>query len=1419
MADQPTPRARRSPPDLSNLYESIEEKKVDQLLAIAPQALVAPSQPDSAVETTETPAQPAPRARRSLPDLSKLYDSIEETKVDPLLGLTPQKPVAPSQPAKAVESAPDGLQSVQPLPPELQTYLPPDLWRKLSSDTPRSGVYINALERLQSLLYTISTYLPGDLVQEKMNRPVPGLVNGKILKGCLLFSDVSGFTALSERLAVLGPQGAEHLTSVINQYFTAMIDILTWSNGTLLKFAGDATLIYFPEQADGVHAQWAARAGLRMLRAMKDFANLPTPLGPVTLAMKLGLSAGSFLAASVGSPKRMEYALIGPTVQQTLQSEGNATAGQLVMNQLAADLLKPVYELNEVKPGFFLLKPQADRKLDDFEIRPEKRRARGAVQWDATPDEISAKIESVLHQIQSLTPYLASELVDRIIAHAYQRQVQSEYRPTTVMFCNFTGPEALLDLWGDEGAQRVTSLTSAYFTDISEVISRFGGIVSRIDPYSQGTKLLALFGAPVAHEDDPQRALSAALAMNSALLAVNKRWEQKLARHLPPGEHPTLIEHRIGITLGETFAGQAGSSTRREYTVMGDDVNLAARLMSTARPGQILISERVLERTSAYYVTRKLPAVRVKGKKKPIPIWQVDGPREDTLLNRIQNRPALIGRTPELARAWQVLQRARGGGGGLLTLSGPAGIGKSHLADALLKKALEQDWQIQAFQCRSYLSNDAYACWGGLLRSLAGITSIDHPLIQKDKLEQLSTQLNLTQAQSAELTDLLGLRQAQLAVGGAIEDNTVSDEDLFSLVKQRKNSRKASKLDFLDQLDGIGSTESNKNARAAGDETTRRWQALAAVLSALAANQPLVIFFEDAHWMDKASRECLLALSQELKLQPLAFVLACRPLGTDLEKGETIQLEAFTTAETRAMVAEILTTGLADIIHEQSNGSPLFVEEISRWIKRTYSIDEAGLKSVLQSSDILQKLVLSSLENLPEGQREVARLAAVIGVEFRRSELESLLDETLDSVTFSNYLQSLTQAHLITLSEASVDARYTFVQPIFRDILYTSLPFERRRELHARMAEHIQTLPTRRRQLRNKIAAFLESVPASNPLHETEILAYHYEMSEQWLAAAGQLNEAAEALAPSEQSRLEALYLRALAALEHCPPETVDAAFGLQKARAHLGLGDAAVRRGDLAASAAAYEAASAAVPATGFPPDLAAGLAARLALVLPSQGKIGPAEKQLARFIEQNPTETDWGLRAVQAWLIWRSGQDATTQIAACQACLPKTEDSLRGQTLLDDLAGNWEQAIAGYHSLGEANGAALAQVRWGDQFLRLEDPAQAGTHYDAAAEIWQNLGSNCGMALIHYRRAELGWQARHNPRVLTALEKALSELVKAAPALQSEPRTTIQKALARVKKSQDGAWDAWQWQPFDDIFRIQLLLPLFSKTTRNNL
>jgi len=777
------------------------------------------------------------------------------------------------------------------LPPHLKQYLPPDLWRKLTTDVPRRGVLLNALDRLRSILYLLSTYVPSHLVQEKMHRPVPGLVSGQLLGGSLLFADVSGFTALSERLSILGQEGAERLTDLMNRYFGRMLEILSWSGGILLKFAGDATLVYFPEQETGEQARWAVRAGQRMMRAMADFAAIETPLGTLGLRMKAGVGTGHFLAASVGSAERMEYVVLGGTVAQTMAAEGVSEAGQVVVDEATAAHFDSSRCLEQA-PGFYAVRPDTDRGLDDFEIKAERRRARGAMPWSASPHAIVTQMEVALRQIQALTPYLAAELVDRVVARARQRQVESEFRPTTVLFCNFTGFEMLSSVWGQGGVRRVTHLLSDYFNAMHQVIAHYGGIVSRIDPYSHGSKMLALFGAPVAHEDDPQRAVSAALAMGSELAMLNDGWRHRLARHLPPDLDGPLVQQRIGITQGPTFAGLVGSRTRREYTVMGDDVNLAARLMGAAQPGQILLSQRVYDAVVDYFAATALAPIRVKGKSQPIPIYEVEGPRDDPLARRLRSRGPLVGRDAELEQGQTVLRQVLAAQGTLLTIQGPAGVGKSHLADELTAHALARDAKVLFSECRSYAAEAPYTPWITLLQALAGMAAVDRPQVCGEKLLHMLTDLGLARDEYAEpLTNLLGL---QSAIPSAVPRRPVEARatlqpqaeppqtlSLFDQLGQKVAEKEESGLDLWrlaqeQQKAQPGQIWQRLQTRVTAREQVRLFEAVCGLMTRLSADAPLLLFFENTQWMDPASRELLSYLSERLHSWPILVLVVQR---------------------------------------------------------------------------------------------------------------------------------------------------------------------------------------------------------------------------------------------------------------------------------------------------------------------------------------------------------------------------------------------------------------------------------------------------------------------------------------------------------------------------------------------------------------
>jgi class 3 adenylate cyclase len=1123
-----------------------------------------------------------------MPDLS-IVDRLSDqpAQASPAPPRDPRPSSLPNLSALIEETSP--AEAALKIPPELEKLLSPDLWRKLNSPAPGRGILINALERVRSVLYLISTFLPGNLVQEKMRRPVAGLVNGQMLKGSLLFSDVSGFTALSERLACLGPEGAERLTAIMNQYFSTMLEILSWSGGILLKFAGDATLVYFPEQEGGKHAAWAVRAGMRMLRAMPSFANLSTPTEKVSLKMKVGIASGEFLAASIGTARRMEYAVIGQAVIQTMAAEGSTTAaGQLVADQATLDCLDASFTYKELKPGFHLVESSADQPVDDFEIKAETRRARGSIPWSASPQAILAQIEVAQRQVQALQPYLATELVERIMVSARQRKLESEYRRTTVLFGNFSGPEALLATWGEAGTSRVTSLLSAYFNAMHEVIERYGGIVSRIDPYSKGTKMLILFGAPVAHEDDPQRAISAALAMNVELENLNESWRRKFARYLPGDFSGPLIQHRLGVTYGDTFAGLAGGATRREYTVMGDDVNLAARLMGAAGMGQVLVSEQVHAAVSDYFILTPLSPIRVKGKSKPIPIYQVDGPRDDSLLQRARSRGALVGRQAELAWGRGLFERLHAGQGMVACLLGPAGLGKSHLGDVIIQQAWEQGTAVLLEQCRSYTQEIPFAPWSSMLRKLAGITASDfRPEIHRDKLQRLFKRLDLLDTEQPALLRLAGIRAAPVPAAveekpavPVVDDNGEEDVSaIVALLKQGRQRRRTTGLDVLQQLEEQNISETGQAwqvVEAPSNERERQaiYSALFSLLSRLSAEVPHLIFIEDAHWLDPQSRDFLGWLAGRTGGCRLLILLAQRPEGSSPDPAwNTLSLEPLTLDGTTALVSHLLVTELAQVIFEQSRGNPLFVDEITRWFQRTRNISAGELKSVLQSSDVLQKLVLSDVESLPLEQREIIRRVAVVGMEFRTGEAQALLPDNIDPVSLSNHLRGLVRARLIILVEAGADARYSFQQSLVRDVLYNSLPFEQRRELHGKLAVYLEQPGSQRRAVHARIEAALEGSAVAASGQAAERMGYHHEQAQRWLPAARNLAAAGEeARMAKAASRAIGYFTRALANLDKLTPEEHTPETDALQVRVGLLSGDLSLLNGDFDTAVTQYE-------------------------------------------------------------------------------------------------------------------------------------------------------------------------------------------------------------------------------------------------------
>lgn len=1395
------------------------------------------------------PAENSPR-RRSIDraSLASLFDEaaqVARPDFSRLAGAPPPggAPALDSAPANAPEDAPAGEPPGLNIPPEIETYLPPDLWRRLNpgprQPAPPRGVLVNALERVRSALYLLSTFLPRNLVQEKMRQPYPGRVRGQMLPGTLLFSDVSGFTALSERLAGFGPQGAERLTDAMNQYFAVMLDILAESDGILLKFAGDALLAYFPDPEDSllvseaapanhsVSAGAALRAGRRMLQAMSRFAQIVTPNGEVRLKMKLGLASGDFLAASVGSQQRMEYIVLGPAISETMAAEGLTTGGgQIVMNAVcAAALPGPRPRLKRLAQGFWLLAEKDDlpEAPGGFEIQAQARRARGAIPWNASPQALAAQMEVALRQIQALAPYLAPELAERVVAHASWRSVASQFRPTSVLFCNFSGPELLLQAWGAAGAARVTSLLDAYFNAMNGVIARYGGIVSRIDPYSRGSKLLALFGAPVAHEDDPQRAVSAALAMNLELDLLNEAWQRKFARCLPEGWSQPLIQQRIGITSGLTYAGQVGSATRREYTVMGDEVNLAARLMSAAEMGRILISPPIQESIGAAFLVTPRPPVKVKGKNRPVSLAQVEGPQEDSLRQRIRSRGRLVGRGAECSAWAALLRQAQQGQGSLVSIQGAAGIGKSHLADELLARAERQNMQVYAVQCYSYNQDAPLSAWSQLFRQMAGLHALDYtPAAQAEKFAHLLERLATPPADAPLLAALCGLdRRAFEAPPRPSLAAGPENDDLSQLARHAR--RRASRLDVLERLAPV---------QAAGPgfspgERARLFEAVCAALASLSRLAPLVIFFEDAHLLDRDSRQLIQSVGQQAQALRLLILVAGReaPQSEAVLPGRVFTLAPLTAQETYHLTAHLLIDDLTPVIYAQTQGNPLQVSEIARWFRQTQRIEAGALEQALQTSDFLQKMVLSSLEELSEIQREIIRAAAVIGPEFQAGEVQALLRDAIDPFSLNRQLRALAEkTHFIHSDSGKLDPSYTFQQTLVRDILYSSLSHEQRAGLHNRLAEYLSRPVSAQSRAQAWLSASASQAAACEP--RAGRIAYHYEQAGQSIAAArAWLQAARQAWMGQMYDKSDRACGRALENLGRVGPETDPEQVASLKQSAWIGQGDAAFSGANILDALAAYEAGLALVPA-GQP--VPADLRVRLALAQTLQGKAADALAGLQAEAggqqgrpPARPQTCEHLYRAAGlAWLYWRQGRRAALAWAKRAIYLAGAEGPERSPLLLAMLAefsGDWDMALLDYQQQNCGLLAGLALLRQGRLQRQRKNLAEAGRAFRQAAGLWdaENKAAapaqNDPLALALFYQAEIAWLSQDRETALRFLEQAQAALADCPPGLQANGRSAIRRAMRSIEGAppagRGSSWPAWEWQTFDDEKRAAVL------------
>jgi class 3 adenylate cyclase len=479
----------------------------------------------------------------------------------------------------------------------------------------------------------------------------------------VFFSDIKGFTALSEQLSARAAEGIEELSRILNGYFGQLIDVIHEHGGDVLKFAGDALLAWWPAGEGESLAAATRAAALCALRCQEALAHFTGAEGPA-LTQRIGVGAGSISVASLGGVHaRWELVAYGAAVLEATRAAAACTPGETIAGPAAWGLVSEAFE-------------------GDLSGETGARLLRGAVEIPVTP---LARPALSAPATPALLEFLPAAIRPRLAAR--QSAWLAEWRRLTVLFLNL--PEV-------RPATPLAVLQTAV-QSLQEGLYRYEGSLNKLSVDDKGVTLVAAFGLPpLAHEDDAHRGVRAAL-----------EWQARLARLGWRGS--------IGITTGRVFCGIVGCATRCEYTIVGSHANLAARLMQAAGPG-ILCDEQTVADTSGALGFETLPPATVKGRAEPVPVFRPLG--EMAAPEPAAESSPIFGRKEEQRRLREMLEQVVAGQGGLGVVEGEAGVGKSRLAQAVESQAGALGISVLHGFAESIEHSTAYFGWRHIFRAL-----------------------------------------------------------------------------------------------------------------------------------------------------------------------------------------------------------------------------------------------------------------------------------------------------------------------------------------------------------------------------------------------------------------------------------------------------------------------------------------------------------------------------------------------------------------------------------------------------------------------------------------------------------------------------------------------------------------------------
>jgi class 3 adenylate cyclase/tetratricopeptide (TPR) repeat protein len=637
------------------------------------------------------------------------------------------------------------------------------------------------------------------------------------------------------------------------------------------------------------------------------------------------------------------------------------------------------------------------------EVRPEAKFCDqcGSVLSVAAPPEKAAPLrEAIIDRFHTRLPgYTPRHLSEKILAS--KSAIEGERKQVTILFADIAGFTAISEQLDPEA---VHLLMDGCFARLTEAVHRYEGTVNQYT----GDGVMALFGAPIAHEEHAQRALLAALAIQEAMQAYGERLQRDkgIDFHL-----------RIGVNTGLVVVGRIGDNLRMDYTAQGDTTNLAARLQALAEPGTVLVSEPTYRLAQGYFTFRSLGVREIKGHA-PVPVFELS--RRQPGRSRIDvaaehGLTTFIGRRGELQLLEALLAKIKGGQGQIVGVVGEAGVGKSRLLLEFRRLLQGEHVTYLEGRCLSYGQAILYLPLVDILKRHFAIEDESDQAIQRRVIHGVE-QIGLEAAGIAPyLVPLLTGR--------------IDDEMLQTLAPEVRRKQ--------------------------------TFEALRALFLASSRRQPLVLVIEDLHWLDQPSEAFLTFLGESLGAAPLMLLVTYRPgyqhRWAEKSYYSRITLQPLSEAESGTLIASVLGVpeiprDLRELISRKGEGNPLYLEEITKSFLERGIIQSEGagyrLRRALTPSDVpetIQDIIVSRIDRLPEDQKRTIQTAAVIGREFAARLLRRIADI---QAQLDDCLSELKNLEFIYEKSVFPDLEYMFKHVLTQEAAYNSLLSGRRTHLH-----------------------------------------------------------------------------------------------------------------------------------------------------------------------------------------------------------------------------------------------------------------------------------------------------------------------------------------------------------------------------------